>query len=170
MACDTFTADHPSAAVTPPQLGSTWWSSGYATGGHGPIRDLRHLPKKESDHLLQDGILKDVRERFAEYDDPPTNLLARTTTGVRERFAEYDDPPTNLLARTTTDVQNYMRDLIHRRNEVEDCLEPRMESINCAGDVVTISWLSNNEVICGVTTHSDSRNQQYNKPGRVDCV
>lgn len=53
------------------------------------------------------------------------------------------------------------------KNEAEDYLEPRMEFTNCAGDVVTISWLSNNEFICGATTHSDSHNQQYNKPGNL---
>ncbi|KAI1817567.1 WD40 repeat-like protein [Poronia punctata] len=49
----------------------------------------------------------------------------------------------------------------------EDNLEPRIEWTNCAGDIMTVSWLSNNEFVCGTTTHSDSHNQQYNKPGNL---
>ncbi|KAI0388237.1 WD40 repeat-like protein [Xylariaceae sp. FL0594] len=49
----------------------------------------------------------------------------------------------------------------------EDYLEPKVEWTNCAGDLMTISWLSNTEFLCGTTTHSDSHNQQYNKPGNL---
>jgi len=49
----------------------------------------------------------------------------------------------------------------------EDYLEPQVEWTNCAGDIMTISWLSNTEFLCGTTTHSDSHNQQYNKPGNL---
>ncbi|KAI1127321.1 WD40 repeat-like protein [Nemania abortiva] len=49
----------------------------------------------------------------------------------------------------------------------EDYLEPQVEWTNCAGDIMTISWLSNTDFICGTTTHSDSHNQQYNKPGNL---
>ncbi|KAI0449815.1 WD40 repeat-like protein [Xylaria acuta] len=49
----------------------------------------------------------------------------------------------------------------------EDYLEPQVEWTNCAGDIMTVSWLSNTDFICGTTTHSDSHNQQYNKPGNL---
>ncbi|CAJ2511526.1 Uu.00g071510.m01.CDS01 [Anthostomella pinea] len=49
----------------------------------------------------------------------------------------------------------------------EDYLEPKVEWTNCAGDIMTMSWLSNTQFICGATTHSDSHNQQYNKPGNL---
>lgn len=49
----------------------------------------------------------------------------------------------------------------------EDHLEPRTEWTDCAGDIMTISWLSNTHFICGTTTHSDSHNQQYNKAGNL---
>ncbi|KAI1745577.1 WD40 repeat-like protein [Xylaria scruposa] len=49
----------------------------------------------------------------------------------------------------------------------EDYLEPQVEWTNCAGDIMTISWLSNTDFVCGTTTHSDSHNQQYNKPGNL---
>ncbi|RYP03569.1 hypothetical protein DL764_005070 [Monosporascus ibericus] len=49
----------------------------------------------------------------------------------------------------------------------EDALEPRIEWTGCAGDITTLSWLSNAHFVCGTTTHSDSHNQQYNKPGNL---
>ncbi|KAK6825148.1 AMP-binding enzyme [Apiospora arundinis] len=50
----------------------------------------------------------------------------------------------------------------------EDTLEPRVEWTNCAGDIMTLSWISpRDHFICGTTTHSDSHNQQYNKPGNL---
>jgi hypothetical protein len=49
----------------------------------------------------------------------------------------------------------------------EDALEPQVEWTNCAGDIAAISWVSNTQFICGTTTHSDSHNQQYNKPGNL---
>ncbi|KAI1269804.1 WD40 repeat-like protein [Xylariaceae sp. FL1019] len=53
------------------------------------------------------------------------------------------------------------------RSNLEDYLEPLLEWTNCAGDIMTVSWVSNSEFICGATTHSDSHNQQYNKPGNI---
>ncbi|KAK8039169.1 hypothetical protein PG993_007580 [Apiospora rasikravindrae] len=50
----------------------------------------------------------------------------------------------------------------------EDSFEPRVEWTNCAGDIMTLSWISSRDrFICGTTTHSDSHNQQYNKPGNL---
>ncbi|KAI1083839.1 hypothetical protein F5B20DRAFT_352284 [Whalleya microplaca] len=49
----------------------------------------------------------------------------------------------------------------------EDFMEPKVEWTNCAGDIMTITWLSNTYFVCGTTTHSDSHNQQYNKPGNL---
>lgn len=49
----------------------------------------------------------------------------------------------------------------------EDELDIVAQFSNCAGDVATISWVSNDKLICGTTTHSDSHNQQYNKPGNL---
>ncbi|KAI8964990.1 WD40 repeat-like protein [Daldinia sp. FL1419] len=50
----------------------------------------------------------------------------------------------------------------------EDFLEPKVEWTNCAGDIMTISWLPDgSRFVCGTTTHSDSHNQQYNKPGNL---
>lgn len=49
----------------------------------------------------------------------------------------------------------------------EDELELRQEWTDCAGDIITISWVSDSSFICGTTEHSDSHNQQYNKPGNL---
>lgn len=49
----------------------------------------------------------------------------------------------------------------------EDSFEPRIEWTNCAGDISSMSWVSPSQFICGTTTHSDSHNQQYNKPGNL---
>lgn len=49
----------------------------------------------------------------------------------------------------------------------EDGMELRQEWTDCAGDIITISWVSDTNFICGTTEHSDSHNQQYNKPGNL---
>ena len=48
----------------------------------------------------------------------------------------------------------------------EDGLTIIAEFTNCAGDIAAMSWVNGN-VICGTTTHSDTHNQQYNKPGNL---
>jgi WD40 repeat protein len=49
----------------------------------------------------------------------------------------------------------------------EDGLELQEEWTNCAGDISTITWVSDTTFLCGTTTHSDAHNQQYNKPGNL---
>lgn len=53
------------------------------------------------------------------------------------------------------------------RKSLEDRLELRGEFTNCAGDVSTVSWVSDTAYIAGTTVHMDSHNQQYNKPGNL---
>ncbi len=53
------------------------------------------------------------------------------------------------------------------RKALEDRLELRVEFTDCAGDISTVVWCSDDAFICGTTTHSDTRNQQYNKPGNL---
>lgn len=50
---------------------------------------------------------------------------------------------------------------------IEDRLELRAEFTNCAGDVSTVSWVSDHAYVAGTTVHMDSHNQQYNKPGNL---
>ncbi|KAI0802344.1 WD40 repeat-like protein [Xylaria sp. FL0064] len=61
----------------------------------------------------------------------------------------------------------YRNFVVTAKSHREDYLEPQVEWANCAGDIMTVSWLSNTDFICGTTTHSDSHNQQYNKPGNL---
>lgn len=49
----------------------------------------------------------------------------------------------------------------------DDALEPQIEWTNCAGDIMTLNWVSETQFLCGTTTHSDGHNQQYNKPGNL---
>ncbi|KAG5926655.1 hypothetical protein E4U42_003066 [Claviceps africana] len=49
----------------------------------------------------------------------------------------------------------------------EDGLSVIAEFTNCAGDITTMCWVPNGNIICGTTAHSDAHNQQYNKPGNL---
>jgi len=64
-----------------------------------------------------------------------------------------------------------MRERVNFHDEFRKCreddLEVRSEWTDCAGDIATIAWVSNDAFICGTTEHSDSHNQQYNKPGNL---
>ena len=63
------------------------------------------------------------------------------------------------------------RQLVNFQNELkkarEDGLGLVAEFTNCAGDIATVSWTSHDAFIAGTTAHSDSHNQQYNKPGNL---
>lgn len=56
------------------------------------------------------------------------------------------------------------RNLLQTR---EDGLDLRAVWTNCAGDIATITWVSDTAFVCGTTAHSDAHNQQYNKPGNL---
>lgn len=60
--------------------------------------------------------------------------------------------------------ENFQNELL---KACEDDLDVIAEFTNCAGDVSTISWTSQDDFIAGTTAHSDSHNQQYNKPGNL---
>ncbi|KAI1117412.1 WD40 repeat-like protein [Nemania sp. NC0429] len=113
------------------------------------------------------------------------DLYAKTlNTKPRSLFIEYSDSvaqteasranqiPSLLLSREITGnrlgaARTYYNFMTTVKSNREDYLEPQIEWTNCAGDIMTVSWLSNTEFICGTTTHSDSHNQQYNKPGNL---
>lgn len=60
--------------------------------------------------------------------------------------------------------QNFVNEF---KKTTEDGLDLRAEWTNCAGDINTVTWVSNGAFLCGTTEHSDSHNQQYNKPGNL---
>ncbi|KAJ6781167.1 hypothetical protein PWT90_08260 [Aphanocladium album] len=49
----------------------------------------------------------------------------------------------------------------------EDAISLAAEFTNCAGDISTMTWIPNQNILCGTTAHSDAHNQQYNKPGNL---
>lgn len=72
-----------------------------------------------------------------------------------------------IIGRRLEAGRTYQNFITTVKSNREDYLEPQVEWTNCAGDIMTVSWLSNTDFICGTTTHSDSHNQQYNKPGNL---
>ncbi|KAG9240318.1 hypothetical protein BJ878DRAFT_299719 [Calycina marina] len=58
-------------------------------------------------------------------------------------------------------------------SSLEDALVPKVEWIDCCGDISTITWSSKDTFLCGATAHSDHHNMQYNKPGNLgygNCI
>ncbi|KAI1105032.1 WD40 repeat-like protein [Jackrogersella minutella] len=128
------------------------------------------LLKRSADDLqnfLDDVLGRQVHEErkllFLERNDSTTQGDASRTNVV----------PSLLLAReivgnrlgATRRYQNFTTTF---RNNREDHIEPKVEWTNCAGDIMTITWNPDStRFVCGTTTHSDSHNQQYNKPGNL---
>ncbi|KAI2632005.1 WD40 repeat-like protein [Hypoxylon sp. NC1633] len=119
---------------------------------HNFLGDLRlkHVnPESKSLYMERDDA--DACGNFSRVDKVPSVLLAREITGNR--------------LGGTRDYGNFTTTFKSSR---EDHLEPKVEWTNCAGDIMTFSWLNQSkEFVCGTTTHSDSHNQQYNKPGNL---
>lgn len=99
--------------------------------------------------------------------------IERDDSGAQSDISRANIVPSLLLTReivgnrlgATRRYQNFIETV--KSNE-EDYMEPKVEWTNCAGDIMTISWLSDTtQFVCGTTTHSDSHNQQYNKPGNL---
>lgn len=63
------------------------------------------------------------------------------------------------------------RTRVNFQSEFKRCLEDSLQQViqfsSCAGDIATISWVSDSTLVCGTTTHSDAHNQQYNKAGNL---
>ncbi|KAF5018272.1 hypothetical protein F66182_9757 [Fusarium sp. NRRL 66182] len=78
-----------------------------------------------------------------------------------------------LMAREMEGNQGFQRtrQYVNFQNEFrtlrEDEFQVVAEFTNCAGDISTGSWVSNESFLCGTTTHSDTHNQQYNRPGNL---
>ncbi|KAI0378438.1 WD40 repeat-like protein [Hypomontagnella monticulosa] len=99
--------------------------------------------------------------------------IERDDSGARSDVSRANIVPSLLLSReiagnslgATRRYQNFVETV---KSNWEDYMEPKVEWTNCAGDIMTISWLSDaTRFVCGTTTHSDSHNQQYNKPGNL---
>ena len=104
--------------------------------------------------------------------DPKSLCLDRDDGDWRSDVSRSNVVPSVLLAREIggnrpLSTRSYKNFTIALKTNREDALEPGVEWTGCAGDITTISWLSNTHFVCGTTTHSDSHNQQYNKPGNL---
>ncbi|KAH7320921.1 hypothetical protein B0I35DRAFT_372263 [Stachybotrys elegans] len=121
--------------------------------------------------------VEDVRNFCSDLLAGRTNRNGQTITLTTEPQAQDRRPKKDyssrvaslLLAREIDGNSGWRRP--NFQNEVlkvnEDRLELIAEFTNCAGDISTISWVSQNSMVCGTTAHSDSHNQQYNKPGNL---
>jgi hypothetical protein len=140
-------------------------------------------------HSLQGRTLEDIRtflydlnmdlsrdhaKRRAKHTKDPVILsLERDDYDRQGALARSSRLDSLLLAREVAGQRGYgtMRRLENFTNEFRKCreddLELRAEWAGCAGDITTITWVSDDGFICGTTEHSDPHNQQYNKPGNL---
>lgn len=107
---------------------------------------------------------------------PQAMSIRRDETGACEDVRRTSVVPSLLYAREIAGRRPFGSGAMRRYENLrtafaanrEDSFEPRVEWTNCAGDIMTFSWVSGRDrFICGTTTHSDSHNQQYNKPGNL---
>ena len=104
--------------------------------------------------------------------DPSILALKRDTYDLHGELARTSRINSILFAREVSGNRGMaLRAPMNFPNEFvkchEDELELRREWTDCAGDIATIAWVSNDGFICGTTEHSDAHNQQYNKPGNL---
>lgn len=99
--------------------------------------------------------------------------LGREKDGQQKKALQSSRISSLLLARELEGNQGFhrTRQYVNFQNEFktlrEDDLQVVAEFTNCAGDITTGSWVSGESFLCGTTTHSDTHNQQYNKPGNL---
>ncbi|KAL2019442.1 hypothetical protein VTK56DRAFT_9647 [Thermocarpiscus australiensis] len=156
-----------------------------------PKKDLRRLLKRKRDDIpkVLDVFAKEKRlpwRTSIDVDNFFQDLIDRNTSSEpvlltigkddhdrRGDFVRSSRLPFLLQAREASGQRGFgsMRRFENFNNELrkyrEDGLELRAEWTGCAGDISTIVWVSNDGFICGTTEHSDSHNQQYNKPGNL---
>ncbi|OTA91402.1 hypothetical protein M434DRAFT_397241 [Hypoxylon sp. CO27-5] len=128
------------------------------------------LLKRSADDVQN--FLDDLQHRQVD-EEPKSLYIERDDSSAQADFSRTDVVPSLLLARevvgnrlgATRCYQNFTTTFKSSR---EDYMEPKIEWTNCAGDIMTISWTrDSSRFVCGTTTHSDSHNQQYNKPGNL---
>ncbi|KAB5582697.1 hypothetical protein GE09DRAFT_1076056 [Coniochaeta sp. 2T2.1] len=114
-----------------------------------------------------------TRKRYKAHHEPVVLSLERDDLDLHGALVRSSRVTSLLYAREVGGQRGYgsMRRLDNYTNEFRKCwqddLELRAEWTNCAGDITTITWLSNDGFICGTTNHSDAHNQQYNKAGNL---
>ncbi len=130
------------------------------------------LPRRspvDVNNFLRDVLSKRVAEELAALSLERADTRSNNARG----FARNSRVHTLLLSREISGQRGYrsMRKLVNFQNEFkksrEDELALRQEWTDCAGDIATIVWVTGDTFICGTTEHSDTHNQQYNKPGNL---
>ncbi|KUI57719.1 Rik1-associated factor 1 [Cytospora mali] len=117
-------------------------------------------------------FFQDVVQKKALVKEPQILSIEKDAFDKREEDLRESRLSSLLLAREISGNRGFgMRRLENFTNEfhksLEDEFELRAEFTNCAGDVSTVSWVSNTAYVAGTTVHMDSHNQQYNKPGNL---
>ncbi|KAK0705001.1 hypothetical protein B0H67DRAFT_545687 [Lasiosphaeris hirsuta] len=137
---------------------------------------LRHIDKRNPlpKRTVSDvtNFFRDLRQKTAS--KTPTLLaVEKVDSGRQEAFSRSGRVYSLLFTREVTGHHGYrsVRRLVNFPDEFrrcrEDGMQVRAEWTDCAGDIATIAWVSSDAFICGTTEHSDSHNQQYNKPGNL---
>lgn len=130
------------------------------------------IPRRSTDDIR--ALLDDILNRRSVAKDSRTQqILSLDKDPYDKRGEELRESRLSslLMAREVSGGRGSMRTLQNFPNEFrkhfEESLEMRTEFTNCAGDVSTIIWVSNNAYLAGTTAHMDSHNQQYNKPSNL---
>ncbi|KPM35327.1 hypothetical protein AK830_g11248 [Neonectria ditissima] len=142
--------------------------------------EIYNIPSMVKGHL-QGRTTEDVRNFCLDLASgqvvSPSNLrvlsISQDVEDLRGKAARASRISSLLLAREMEGNVGFgrTRQLVNFQNEFtkarEDELQVVSEFTNCAGDITAGSWVSDENLICGTTAHSDTHNQQYNKPGNL---
>lgn len=127
------------------------------------------IEKRSADDIS--AFLADVLQRKATTQEPRMLSIVKDKHDRRGEALRDSRFSALLMAREVSGNRfrtRRMRDLTDElRKNLEDGLKLRKEFSNCAGDISTVSWVSNSVYIAGTTAHMDSHNQQYNRAGNL---
>lgn len=118
---------------------------------------------------LYEGLTADI-PRVLSYSAEPVSEETKRREGQLRRTSRLSSL---LMAREMEGNRGFhrTRQYLNFQNEFktlrEDDFQMVAEFIGCAGDITTGAWISNESFLCGTTTHSDTHNQQYNRPGNL---
>lgn len=138
-----------------------------------PEKIQRHGPVSTRDELDLYYFLVDVNNGKVEREDPKVYTFRKAAQDETGEHARARRAPALRFRREIEGLSPFGRGRVFggiKRNLLqvrEDGLDLRAVWTNCAGDIATITWVSDTAFVCGTTAHSDAHNQQYNKPGNL---